>query len=193
MAALPVNRYAPARPREGFGWVQALRDLLTARPRLAYAYVFAAGLVVGLTLFGVVGDVLPGMENDVYGTLVSKDAMLHPAAVDIIDLDEAEGRVQVGAGNGQVVVELALDARQPLEVDLTFDASKLRLRGFTRQDDGSEAVMVTETGRVRLTVQGRHAYLLTFDDHTRRDVPLQVRLSRNGEIRYEKTLHTQTP
>lgn len=192
MAALPAHRYAQASPHAARGWFDALRRLLQARPRLAVAYTFAVGMVAGLALMGIWGDVLSDSEQDAYGTLLSQDAIaaMRPADEARIGLDALHGYLRVQSSDRQVVLEISLDARQPADVRVIFDEAALPLRGISRFGDEPGPMLRAEAGSVSFAVLGTQHFAVAFD---RSDAGANVNFEilQDGRVRLQEILRTQ--
>lgn len=187
MESLP----APRR-REGLslaGFLRGVWDGMQARPALAYAYTFVAGLVIGLGTFAVVFEDAPADARDLYGALMRDDAIGAEALP--IQQPRFEGRVDVLTSSDLFIVELSLEAEGDLVVSLVPDPP-LTLRGITRKtvsagDAGSFEVVENS---VVLSVQGADAFDLVFARGGAADPAVRLEVRRDNQLIYEKWLRS---
>ncbi len=193
LKALPEHTYAKAQPGKRFGLLGTLIEALQARPRFAYAYAFSVGLIVGLVAYALVANLTQPASTDLYGTLVSKDVArnLEAVAEAAIDLDDVHGTVQVKTSAGLVVIELALDTREQIEVRLAFDENALRLRSLTRQEDRSGHTLTTEDNHMSLTWLGEDTCIVVFNDRTASSTYIHLQLLHADDVLYERSLATR--
>ena len=181
------------RRREGFslaGFLRSLWDGMQARPVLAYAYTFAIGLVIGLGTFAVALDDAPADERDLYGVLMRDDAV--GAETFPIQRPGFEGRAEILTSRELFIVELSVDAEEPVVVSLIPDPS-LTLRGFTRTGSGGAGAGAGGSIEVRddsiiLDVQGADAFDLVFARGGAADPAVRLEVRRDDQLIYEERL-----
>ena len=193
MSALPADRYAPSRSPALLAWLRSLGRAWQAAPRLAFAYV-AVGLVAGVSLYAVWDNVPQDASNAAYGTLVSGQAPADLQAVEDFSFDaaDAHGTVRLQTGDRVALVEIDVDARDPVEIQLAFDDESLLLSGL-RRTGARGGMLRAEKGLVALGAQGRQAFVLEFEHQTTEQQTMdegsfEVRVVRDGSLQYRRTL-----
>lgn len=183
MDALPEQRRSTSTGLSAF--LGNLREMMQARPALAYAYTFVIGLAAGLALFAVALQNAP--EGELYGTLVDREALERLSAVEAtpIQLPGFSGEIELLTSRELLAIDVIVEAQQQTEVRLATEPS-LKLRGFTRRSgDGSVDV---QDNTIVLTVDGPQQVALLFDRRTEEPSEVRLEVRREGRLIHEERL-----
>jgi hypothetical protein len=184
--------------RQQEGWLEGFLRGLTFRPRPAHVLSFAAGLAIGMFVFALwIGGITPPDvdRSRATGTLVP---LPDPTQLPMIDRTEIEGGGFQGSattrsGNGRVVAEFRLSAREELMVVVEFDSGQLRPLGV--EPAGPEPLeVVLDVNRIQITHAGEGRYRLHWAASPDGGQEIRIRLL-SGEEVWEGALQTarETP
>lgn len=140
MAAVRERPHAvAARP----AWVEALRGLLAPVPLAACAAALVVGVVLGALLPDGFGA-SPAVRESLSGTALPHGRLGGPADAPPLPIraEGVTGEATARLEGELLVVEVRLDARQPVEMRLTLDGAEARPRAFeTIRPGGADVAM----------------------------------------------------
>lgn len=149
-----------------------------------WAYAFAAGLILGALLAPLALQLWQGNSSQGFsqllGTLSRKDVLQGAAAFGIVKGEGVNGTVQIKRSNTQLLIELELTSRQPVEVVIQHDANRLRFNGL--EQSGDEALSFQSLPeQLTWTHQGHKRYriLMTYSNQGAPAIRMKVLLSGN--------------
>jgi anti-sigma factor RsiW len=149
-----------------------------------WAYAFAAGLILGALLAPLALQVWQGNSSQGFsqllGTLSRKDVIQGAAVHGIVKGEGVDGTVQIKHSNTQLLIELELASRQPVEVVIQHDAKRLRFNGLEQSSD--EALYFQSLPeQLTWTHQGHKRYriLMTCSNEGAPAIRIRVLLSGN--------------
>jgi hypothetical protein len=160
-----------------------------------FGYGLAAGLVIGLALFGAREWISSRQSLPQQDFLLG--VMNHPAEPDRAVATEESGIAlgELGTGSARVLIyedsyllSLSLTTQVEIEVVLRY-TDPVRLVGFTRTDHHSRRLSVSEDGqqyRADLIHIGTCDYRFLFGDGHRSHNPLQVMILKDGAVVFER-------
>lgn len=136
------------------GWLEALRGLLAPVPLAACAAALLVGVVLGVLLPAGFGA-SPAERESLSGTALPHGRLGESADARSVAFrtGEVSGEATARRAGELLVVEVRLDARQPVEVRLVLDGAEVRPRSFERVGSG-EADVVMRRGEVRIAHPG---------------------------------------
>lgn len=191
MAALPSERTAP---QHRFSIVQWAKDFIELRSSFQYAYVFAAGLILGVAIYSLVGirSTASGTMDlsDVSGSIIISDATFPFAAGPSFEINLAElgvaATVRTKYSKTLAVVELTLQSRNAIEVDFLYNRINLQFKGYSQSRAVPGNLTIGEAA-VRLSNQGENTYILAFERFSGA-ADVSLRLLDSGRALFEKSL-----
>lgn len=185
--SIPVRKYQNEEYRER-------RPLFSAwNSRLNYrlTFAFALGLIVGIFTYSFFTD-LPLINNsNLVGTILlsDSDAKFKPADQAKISLQEVNGTVSSQYAENIILLRIDLTTASEIEVVVEFDGSDLRFAGFKPQRYSAGQINVS-SNELRLINNGRHDYVLFFEDKTPAVSSFNLKLL-SDKLLYEKTFTTR--
>jgi hypothetical protein len=167
---------ASERPR----WIETWRAVFSRRPVLAPALSLAAGILVGALVVGLLGaSRIMTRDDDAAGTILpaSRRDSLRPVDRQELVADGIRGEVTTRRGGGELLAELHVESRTPLQIDWEFDQAALAPVAFERGTPTAGQVTL-EPGHVRISQAGSGQYrlVLSLNDPS----PATLRLSLTG-------------
>jgi hypothetical protein len=111
---------------------------------LRYAAVFVGGLAVGAAAFQLGKQGADGLDvSQLVGTIGGQDAAVRQTPVDRIqlELDQVSGAINSWQVGSQLVLELDLQAREPVEIVASHGAQTVRFSLGSRPDAAPERLL----------------------------------------------------
>jgi hypothetical protein len=173
----------PAEPSAGF-----LRGLFSG-PVLGYVGVFAAGVVLTLTLVDS-GQISRGAFDDVTGLVGTiADPKLTAPEHGTISVDESEvaGTVTLRSTGPLLIVDFDLSARQPVEIVAAYADKTIWFNGFA-QLESSGTTIAAETGAVTLNMDGKRRYAVYLNNPGMRPATIGLQFMADGQVIHETQL-----
>jgi hypothetical protein len=183
MNSVNFSRYRARHSRPTLRFLGRFRRL-GLRPRLAYA--FALGMVVGLVVFSQLLNRPVGSPSgdirDFYGTIgIAENASIQTVEGTQIDLEQAEGRVDLLNLAEVFAFRVSLQSVERFEVILEFDPGQATFSGLSL-GDGRTVTARTDPGYVRASGVGTGQFSLSFVRNTAEAVPVGLRLLIAGDL-----------
>jgi anti-sigma factor RsiW len=178
---------------EGLGdLVKAVLDGFRKRPRFALASSLCVGFVAGFAVYAALaGSAIMDRSNssDLTGTLLDPRAAdeLETVKDVAIDVPAGSGRLSVRVGPNLVVVELASDMDEAVDVLLTFPEGAYGLRGFSQSSSEVGASFAGDPGVIHVTTSGSNTHTF-FLNHEGPAPSLALSLVHNGKEVFTTTL-----
>lgn len=190
MAAVPQGR-ADAEPR--FSIVAWVRDLIETRTTFQYAYVFAAGLIVGIALYSLVAVQTPATTDpaSVTGSILfnNSSASLNEGPGFEVTLAE-EGivaRVQTKHSENLVIVDVRLQSQNEVALHVQIEQQRLRFKGYSQSRTTPANITLSDNGVV-MTSLGENHYILAFERSTVETSKIDFVFESSGKHLYEETV-----
>jgi hypothetical protein len=191
LASIPFGKYTTARTngRSVVRW----GDWLFAR-RLRYAGTFAAGIIIGVIVYAVVGYDGGGddtFDNSLmYGTMRSIESTHEFEQIQSagIDLDEISGDVCIYGSGHALLVEVSLKSPGDIEWVLQYDNNDVSFEGF-RHLGGQGCEVAAAATETRVNQRGDSKYVLFFSNKDRSTIPMVFKVfSADQKLLFEKIL-----
>lgn len=178
---------------EGLGdLVKAIPDGLRKRPRFALVSSLCVGFVAGFAVYAALAGTVTIDRSNTSGLT---GTFLEPRAVDELEtvkdvaiaVPAGSGRVSVKVGPTLVIVELASDVEETVEVRLTFPEGAYGLRGFSQLRSEVGASFAAEPGVIHVRTSGANTHTF-FLNHEGPAPPLALSLVHSGKEVFATTL-----
>ncbi len=186
--SIPVQKYQNEENRER----TPLFSIWNFRASYRLTLAFAFGLIIGFFTYSFVTDLPPNNNNsNLIGTILlnGPDAKFKPADQAEITLPEINGTVSSQYAENVVLFRVDLTTDSEIEVVVEFDGNDLRFAGFQPQKYSAGQINVS-SNELKLVHEGRHDYVLIFEDKTSTVSQFTVKMLADKMI-YEKTLGTR--
>ena len=179
MEAVRASRNAARSESSLLAWV---REFIESRTSFQYAYVFAAGLIVGIAIYSLVGvhPTTSGVVDpaDVSGSIIINDAAYPftagPGFEFNNETESISGSVRSKYSRNIAVVEVSLRTRVETAIVVHFDPSSVRFKGYSQSLPGTSVQQIEEK-LFRVTTQDENHYILAFERVSQ--VPSEVTVS----------------
>ncbi len=185
-AEVPVEA-RPAVPGAG-----SLFSAFRIRWEPRFAYVFTAGILVGIFLFVLFWRVLPSRApqdlDSLYGALTSgqKAGESLEAGPVHFDLPQAKGSLQAQYQKARIVALLDVFAVSKIKVTLTYD-EEVTFEGITALKASEYQVKVGDA-RLELTHRGDCSYVIVLEDRPGSRGPISLSISDESGVLFEGVL-----
>lgn len=195
MAAVPQGR-TDAKPR--FSVVAWVRDLIETRTTFQYAYVFAAGLIVGVALYSLVTVQTPATTDpaSVTGSILFNNSSIPLKDGPGFELNLAEERIQAKVqtkhSESLVVVDVRLQAQREVVLRVQFEQQQLRFKGYSQSRTTPAKLTLSDHGLV-MTSLGENHYILAFERSTVEPSKISFIFERSGKNLYEESIQISQP
>lgn len=158
---------------------------LFATPALGYAATFAAGVLLTLSLMNA-GQISTRAFDDVTGLVGSVADPIDAKTLDAVSVDETSvaGTVSLRSSGKILILDFDLVAAQPIEIEADYTDKTIWFNGFA-QLESSGTTISTETGRVRLAMDGKRRYAVYLHNDSGRDTTVRLRFKADGEVVHE--------
>ena len=191
MNLLPPQRSAVGERRN---IVAAIKDWLPHPFRPAYFFAFAGGAAATVLLFALFSPLV--FKNDVavwsklYGTIGTPRSEQGAPGAERWEINQAEvtGALSLQFVDASLVVAVALDSPQSLDIIVSFDEHLLGFKSFVRLEETLPAEIALDRGSIRLTHRGRQSYTLVFARHTAAVPAISFKILAGGRLLYENIL-----
>jgi len=185
--SIPVQKYQNEENTER----TPLFSAWNSRPSYRLTLAFAFGLIVGFFTYSFLKDLPPNNNSNLIGTilLTGSDAKFKPADEAEITLPEISGTVSSQYAENVVLFRIDLTTASEIEVVVEFDGNDLRFAGFKPQKYSAGQINVS-SNELRLVNNGRHDYVLFFEDKTSAVSNFNLKLLSDKPL-YEKTFTTR--
>ncbi len=187
MAAVPQGR-TDAEPR--FSVVAWVRDLIATRTTFQYAYVFAAGLVIGVALYSLVAVQSTTMTDpaNVTGSILFNSTVSFKDGPGFeVNLSEEgiQAEVQTKHSESLVVVDVRLQSQSDLALRVQCVQQRLRFKGYSQSRTIPANLTLFDSGLV-MTSQGENHYILAFERSTVEPSEISFVFEASGAKLYEE-------
>ncbi len=177
LAALPPQRYAPARvlrPRTG----------LARYPILKYGYALAAGLILGLALHQFLfihPSALP--VTDVSGSMLPRipASSSSPAHQLPLNSDGVTGSVSIRVSGPVAPLEFDLDSQKPVQFEVRFDSAQVELKGFSQQINKVDSFAAVP-GRIIVQCEGKQRFTVLLANSKGLDANVSIGVFVSGKL-----------
>jgi hypothetical protein len=170
-----------------------VREFIESPASFQYAYVFAAGLVVGVALYSFVGNSSTTHDHfDLSGSIITTQPAFPTTEGPGFDVAVAdagiEGKVRTKYSESLVAFEIDLRSADALLVRIDYDRNSLQFRGYS-QFESIPGDLVVSDERVQLVSQGENRYLLAFTRKGGEPCEIAFRLEKSGQELFEKRIN----
>ncbi|MFQ5630039.1 MAG: anti-sigma factor family protein [bacterium] len=191
MNSLPKHRYARTSKHS---LLHKLKSIFNMQPRFQLVLAFSSGLAAGLILFMLFNtnpDQLAAPDPaDLYGTLAFRDFSEKIPVVKqyALQLEQVQGSVALKASKELVFVEMDLRAQPGIEIFLAFQKPGISFQGFAGLDEIQGASLRIEERGLKFYPHLATKTMFLFRKTTAKSEPFKMRITRAGNVLYEKEL-----
>ncbi|MBM4169940.1 MAG: hypothetical protein FJ215_12415 [Ignavibacteria bacterium] len=138
------------------------------RNRFAFAYVFSAGIILGVALSAVIWNLERETrfdDRDLTGTLATpptRNGYIHVERKDFAE-GIVQGSLEIRRAGNSILADLVVNSAEEVEVITQYNENEMRLTGFRHVQEGISDIAVSE-GRVQFKNKGDNQYLLFLND-----------------------------
>ena len=188
MAAVPQPQQAPRSNSGG-----RLKSLF-AGPAMGYAAMFAAGVVLTLSL--VSSDrVSQSAFDDVTGLVgtISNQVPDGPGIQAMqIDRTEVAGTVTLRSSGPILIVDFDMVSSGPIDIIASYADQTVWFNGFAQLESPGASISA-ESGRVTMQIEGKRRYALYLRNAGDRNVTIKLKFISNGVSVYETEIQYTQP
>ena len=176
-------------------FVRWIKELVESRTTFQYAYVFSAGLILGIALYSLVG-VHPSTSGVADPSSLSGSIIINSAAYPFtegpgyqftVEAESVSGSIVTKRSENLAVIELDIQSAGQVEVAIQFRPETLRFKGFSQSQPATGSRSVEESS-FRLTTQGNNRYILAFERLTKDPSEVAVTVVRNSTELHRQSL-----
>jgi hypothetical protein len=163
-------------------------ELLFASPVLKYSGMFAAGVLLTLSIlssdqisneaFDDVTGLVGTISDPISGNLISEIA---------IDNAKVAGQVSLRSSGSMLILDFDLVANSPIEIEADYADRTIWFNGFA-QLESSGTTISAKSGSVTLGMEGKRRYAVYLQNSGERSVTFKLRFVAGGEVVHEASL-----
>jgi len=161
---------------------------LFATPAVGYAATFAAGVLLTLTLVNS-GQISIRAFDDVTGLVGSVADPVGADTLSEISVDESAvaGTVSLRSSGSMLILDFDLVTAGPIEIEADYTDRTIWFNGFA-QLESSGTTIAAESGRIRLSMQGKRRYAVYLQNEGGRNTTVSLRFKVGEEVVHEASL-----
>ncbi len=166
-----------------------LLQRLFAGPVMGYVGVFAAGVVLTLSLVDS-DQISQGAFDDVTGLVgtISDAQFVVPEHTSIsVERSEVAGTVTLRSTGPILIVDFELSAREPIEILAVYADKSIWFNGFAQLESEGTSV-AAEEGSVRLRMDGNRRYALYLNNPGERPATINLQFMAGEQLIHEAQL-----
>ena len=180
-----MNSIPPTRkPDESPGFLHAL----LAMPAFKYAFTFAAGVILALTI--VDSSNLSNRAFDdvtgLVGTIAQPIDSTLASAISVDELDVA-GVVSLRSAGSLMILDFDLNSRKHIEIEAGYSDPSIWFNGFA-QLESDDTTVAAAPGRVRLGMKGKRRYAVFLHNQGEHETTVNLRFLADGEVVHKASL-----
>lgn len=191
LASIPSEMSA-ARRRSSI--VGRLFDFIDLRPSFQFAYGIAAGLILGVTIYSLVGGndaTISLMDpSSVSGTILNDSANpLTAGASYKVSLPEhgASATLQAKYSKHLALVEVGIQTEHELNLVFLFNSQELQFKGYSQSRPVPGSMKLTQSS-FQMTIESENRYILAFDRRSQAPSDVTFMIMDSGKQLFEKKL-----
>jgi hypothetical protein len=180
MNALPPTR----KPESSPGFLPALLGM----PAFKYAFTFAAGVILALTIVdsGKISNRAFDNVTGLVGTIADPIDATLASAVSVDELDVA-GIVALRSAGSLMILDFDLVSKDHIEIEAGYSDPSIWFNGFA-QLESDDTTVAAAPGRVRLGMKGKRRYAVFLHNQGEHETTVNLRFLANGEVVHEASL-----
>jgi hypothetical protein len=161
---------------------------LFATPALRYASVFAAGVLLTLSILSS-DEISNHAFDDVTGLVGTISDPISGNLVNMIAVDKADiaGRVSLRNTGSMLILDFDLVANGPVEIEADYADRTVWFNGFA-QLESSGTTISAKAGSVTLGMEGKRRYAVYLQNGGERGVTVNLRFLSGGEVVHSASL-----
>ncbi len=187
--AIPIDKYAKHERHYAFRhYIDTF--LFGNKPR--YAYVFSAGVVIGIIVISLMFVFLSNKDfiniPDIYGTLRANFPSNFRIA-DKFEINEKEikGDATLSYAEQTILVDLTVKTSQDINIMLGFNENDMNFLEFKKSNNLSNDLTV-KPNSIQFSSNGENNYLIALGRKTSNLSPMYLKIYSSTGIAYERTL-----
>jgi hypothetical protein len=161
---------------------------LLAMPAFKYAFTFAAGVILALTVVDS-SQVSNRAFDDVtglVGTIAQPVDSTLASSVSVDELDVA-GVVSLRSAGSLMILDFDLVSKKPIEIEAGYADPSIWFNGFA-QLESDDTTIAAAPGRVRLGMKGKRRYAVFLHNQGEHEATVNLRFLAGGEVVHEASL-----
>ena len=176
-------------------FIHQIAEFIETRSSFQNAYVFAAGLIVGVALYSLVA-VHPSTSSVVDPESVSGTIILGSSTASLTvgqsfeTKDDLTGISLIGQtkfSKSVATIDFIVDSNRPVNIAVNFNVKELVFTGYS-QSQGARGERKVSDGAFQITNQGENHYMLAFERRSDDPSEIVVKADDSGSVIFEKTV-----
>ncbi len=170
----------------------SLESLLFSK-RVRYAYIFAAGLIIGglgigLLFTSFINQETVGVSN-LSGTMMRDVTTVNFQTAEKFDISETDvsGHVELSYSKKAILLEITAKTELEIEARVEYNGNDLNFLGF-KEINASMNNLSVLSNSIQFSCIGDNSYLIFWDRKTSHMSPLQLKLYSAGVMITERTI-----
>ncbi len=192
LSAIRLSQKSPASKPSLVQWV---KDLIESRTTFQYAYVFSAGLLIGIAIYSMlsVNSVTRNATDpaSVSGSIILNSTAYPFAAGHGVQFDiegqAISGSVTTKYSSDLAVIEIDVQSNELVDVAVNFNPEILRFKGYSQSEPTSGTRSLLENS-FRISTQGKNHYILAFERITQSSAEVAIAVERQTASLYRQSL-----
>ncbi|MBI4548249.1 MAG: hypothetical protein HY707_09730 [Ignavibacteriae bacterium] len=190
--SIPVNKLSTKKRMEFFKLRLRLPNFAF---QLRYAYVFVAGLAIGIVSFSILYSTLSRNRSvdisTLYGTMMRDTTPANFQLADQLEIhtSDVEGAFTLKYTNDAVLADILLESTEEIALVLEFDRNDLDFSMFKKVNTEASNLAI-DKDQVKLSSVGKNQYYVVFNDKTPALTQIVLKVYKAGSLIYEKAMST---
>ncbi len=186
LSHLIMSSVKPARPASAS---PGLLSALFRMPALTHAATFAAGVFLALSLLNS-GQVSNRAFDDVTGLVGTVAAPVDASSLRKVAIDNPAiaGTVSLRKSGLMLILDFDLTTTRPIEIEADYTDKTIWFNGFAQLPESSSTIISADSGRVRLTAQGKRRFAVYLHNEGGRRTTVKLRFLADGQLLHEAGL-----
>ena len=180
-----MNSAPPTRKPDTSG---SLLQTLLGTPALRYAFTFAAGVIVALTIIDS-SQVANRAFDDVTGLVGTIAEPIDSTLASSVSVDEVNvaGIVSLRSAGSLMILDFDLVSKDHIDIEAGYSDPSIWFNGFA-QLESDDTTIAAAPGRVTLGMKGKRRYAVFLHNRGEHQTTVNLRFLADGEVVHEASL-----
>ena len=167
---------------------------LNLRPVMTFAAGLALGCILIVSLSKYAGDSSADARH-LLGAFVDRNSLDEMETVETTSVrgEGVDGAVTAKRSENMILVNVSMLSSRETTLRMKYNVNELRFKGFVDVRNGSSTAATVETGELRCTFSGEHAYAVLFDITGPGTSALALEMMNGSQVLLSQSIATALP
>ena len=159
---------------------------------------FAAGLALGCVLIVSLSKYAGDSSADarhLLGAFVDRNSLDEMETIGTTPMrgEGVDGAVTATRSEKMILVNVSVLSSRETTLRMKYNANEMRFKGFVDVRNGSSTAATVDSGELRCTFSGEHAYAVIFDITSPRTSALRLEMMNGSQVLVSQSIATALP